>query len=65
MLRPYDPSSNDYRDYPKPQCQVALAIIRRTAFDGPLLPFLLSAALGAGLAYDQVAGWSKFLLIVE
>lgn len=39
-------------------------MIRRTAFDGPLLLFLLSAALGAWLAYDQAAGWSKFLLVV-
>lgn len=39
-------------------------MIRRTAFDGPLLLFLLSAALGAWLAYDQAAAWSKFLLVV-
>ena len=39
-------------------------MIRRTAFDGPLLLFLLSAALGAWLAADQAAAWRKFLLVV-
>jgi O-antigen ligase len=39
-------------------------VIRRTAFDGPLLLFLLSAVWGAWLAYDQKAGWAKFSLIV-
>ncbi|MBM4459222.1 MAG: hypothetical protein FJ011_15930 [Chloroflexi bacterium] len=37
---------------------------RRTPFDGPLLLFLLSALLAAGLAYDPAAGWGKFWVIV-
>jgi tetratricopeptide (TPR) repeat protein len=39
-------------------------VIRRGVFDGLLLLFLLSAAFGAWLAYNQAAGWGKFLLIV-
>ncbi len=37
---------------------------RRTPFDWPLLLFLLSAAMGTWLAYDQAAGWNKFWVIV-
>jgi hypothetical protein len=37
---------------------------RRTPFDWPLLLFFLSAAIGTWLAYDQVAGWGKFWVIV-
>ncbi len=35
-----------------------------TVFDGPLVLLLLSAVLGAWLAYHQAAGWGKFLLIL-
>jgi O-antigen ligase len=37
---------------------------RRTVFDVPLLLFLISAAWGAWLAPNKVAGWGKFSLIV-
>jgi putative inorganic carbon (HCO3(-)) transporter len=37
---------------------------RRTPFDAPLLLFLLSALLAAGLAYHPAAGWGKFWVIV-
>ena len=38
--------------------------MRRTALDGPLWLFLISAAIGLGLAYDRRAAWPKFCLIV-
>ncbi len=39
-------------------------MIRRTAFDPPLVLFLASALLGLWTAYDQEAAWAKFWPIV-
>ena len=39
-------------------------MLRRKAFDWPLLLFLLSAAWGLWIAYDRAAAWVKFWLIV-
>ena len=39
-------------------------LVRRTAFDLPLLLFLASATLGIWTAYDKDAAWGKFWLIV-
>lgn len=59
---------------PWPLILVALAFIARKLttqapilnipFNGSLLLFLCTAAVGAGLAYVQRAGWNKFWLIV-
>ncbi len=38
--------------------------MRRTAYDGPMLLFVASAAMGLGIAYDRTAAWLKFGLIV-
>ena len=39
-------------------------LTRRTAFDLPLLLFLLTTGVGVWAAYDRSAAWSKFWLIV-
>ncbi len=38
-------------------------VIGRTAFDGPLLLFLVSAMMGLAIAYDWAAAWPRFWLI--
>ena len=39
-------------------------LARRYPFAWPQTLFVLSAALGAWLAYDQAAGWGKFLMVL-
>jgi O-antigen ligase len=39
-------------------------LARRYPFTWPQTLFVLSAALGAWLAYDQAAGWGKFLMVL-
>ncbi|MCC7354261.1 MAG: hypothetical protein IT330_10930, partial [Anaerolineae bacterium] len=38
--------------------------VRRTAYDWPMLLFVVSAAVGLGIAYDAKAAWPKFGLIM-
>lgn len=38
--------------------------VRRTAFDLPVVIFLLTAGIGVWAAYDRTAAWNKFWLIV-
>jgi hypothetical protein len=39
-------------------------LLQKTVFDGPLLIFLLFAALGVWTAYDPAGAWAKFWLLV-